>query len=70
MFLPVRLIGFDAGWGVNVHSPLVTCSYVRQGLRIFRVNDREPFLLGSLAQPGIRTEEVVKLLLAFEPERS
>ena len=27
-------------------------------------------MLGRLAQSGIRTEEVVKLLLAFEPERS
>jgi hypothetical protein len=43
---------------------------VRQRLWLFRVNDREPFLLGRLAQSGIRTEEVVKLLLAFEPERS
>src|SRR5215475_10044529 len=44
--------------------------YVQQTLWLFWVNDREPFLLGSLAQSGIRTEEVVKLLLTFEPERS
>jgi hypothetical protein len=70
MFLPVWLIGFDAGRAVNVPPTLVTSSGVQQRLWLFRVNDREPFLLGRLAQSGIRTEEVVKLLLAFEPERS
>ena len=70
MFLPVRLIGFDAGPAVNVPSPLVTSSYVQQMLWLFRVNDREPFLLGSIAQSGIRAEKVAELLLAFKPERS
>jgi hypothetical protein len=68
MFLPVRLIGFDAGRAINVPPTLVTSSYVQQMLWLFRVNDRDPFLLGCLAQSGIRTEEVVKLLLVFEPE--
>jgi len=36
----------------------------------FWVNDREPFLLSSITQFGIRTEEVVKLLLVPEPESS
>ena len=54
--------------GRQLPPTLVTSSYVQQRLWFFRVNDREPFLLGSLAQSGIRTEEIVKLLLAFEPE--
>ena len=70
MFLPVWLIGVDAGRAVNVPPSLVASSYVQQRLWLFRVNDREPFLLGSLAQSGIRTEKVVKLLLAFDPECS
>src|SRR5215510_3803749 len=70
MFLPVWLSGFDAGWAINAPPTLVTGSYVQQRLWLFRVNDREPFLLGRLAQPGIRTEEVIKLLLTFEPEPS
>lgn len=37
-------------------------------LWLFRVHDRKPFLPGRLTRSGIRTEKVVKLLLALEPE--
>jgi hypothetical protein len=31
------------------------------------INDREPFLLGTLTESDICTEEVVQLLLVLEP---
>jgi hypothetical protein len=39
-------------------------------LWLFRVHDHKPFLPGRLTQFGIRTEKVVKLLMALEPEGS
>jgi hypothetical protein len=39
----------------------------RKALGSFWINDREPFLLGTLTESGLCTEEVVQLLLVLEP---